>query len=959
MRFLIFLFCLITAPLYAQEPSYITVGEEIFADTEIYDLIQDKNKQLLIATNQGVYRYDAYTFTKLQYAKENLSNSLFRFKADMEGEVYCQNLNGQIFQVGEKSLKLYYQVPDSIAYGDFEFGFTPENDLLLLTDGLRIQRKNEELKVLHPRVGHGSILESSDGSSWIGDVTNNTLVSYFNGVTQTHTLSDPNLEDGASLNGVVLFSKQDEFILFSPEDSTVSSLVDLQMKKQVKLQDVVHSFHVLEDNGVWFAGAKSGVYVMDDDLNDSYGGRHLYKDYFISHIYQDHQGNVILGTFGNGLLIIQNPDLLNMDGFGREERINNITNNQGKGVTLGTFSGNLYNIGDDFSSSVFNHSKSRVVFLQTLENSSLYLLGMSQVSVPTIKDHESDYELAINISAVKDVENVTPTDYFISSRVGLFQYTKPNEKPLLNGFESTEDEGCRRMGINKRTICAHYDFVNEVIYQGTSLGLALIDKQGNTQKVQHRDKPVIAKDIKRHQERMYIATQMKGILIMKNGEVVDSISLRDGLASLTVKQLLFHDNKLYIGSSGGFQIFDLSTKEMMSLGLSEGLNSTLIEDFTVTNDRLWLVTNKGVQTILLDKIRPNEDVPKLLLSSIFINDVKVDSTQHSFAYDENKLEFEVKCLTFKSQENIRYKYKLKGLEDTWQYVPFQENKIAYKSLPPNAYQLTVIPVFKEHEGRAVNYHFEIAPPFWLTWWFYVLIGFIGLLLALVLYRAYMNRQLQKARQQAELNASKLTAIRSQMNPHFIFNALNSIQDLVLKGDVDNSYAYITKFSNLVRSTLNYSDKEFIDLEDEINLIEVYLSLEKLRFQTEFEFEIEYDNVEGIAVPPMLIQPFIENALLHGLLHKEGQKYIRITLELEETLICTIVDNGIGRDEAMKIKNRQGSRHDSFSVNAIQQRFEILKQDFGGDLGFEYLDLMESRQATGTQVKLKIPIINKL
>ena len=197
-----------------------------------------------------------------------------------------------------------------------------------------------------------------------------------------------------------------------------------------------------------------------------------------------------------------------------------------------------------------------------------------------------------------------------------------------------------------------------------------------------------------------------------------------------------------------------------------------------------------------------------------------------------------------------------------------------------------------------------------------------------------------------------------MNPHFIFNSLNSIQDLVLKGDVENSYSYITTFSDLVRRTLSYSEKDFIEFEQEIKLLELYLLLEKLRFKKNFSFEIHKGNVEDIMIPPMLIQPFIENSLAHGLLHKEGEKKLSVSFELNDMLICKIEDNGIGREKSKVIKQRQNKAHESFSGKAIGKRLEILSDVFEGDFGYAYEDLYDKNEAIGTRVILTIPIKRK-
>lgn len=226
-------------------------------------------------------------------------------------------------------------------------------------------------------------------------------------------------------------------------------------------------------------------------------------------------------------------------------------------------------------------------------------------------------------------------------------------------------------------------------------------------------------------------------------------------------------------------------------------------------------------------------------------------------------------------------------------------------------------------------------------------------------QALTKMELEETRKRLEVEqqyrASELKAIRSQMNPHFIFNALNSIQDLVLKGNIENSYSYITMFSNLVRQTLTYSENEFIEFEQEIKLLELYLSLEKLRFKKDFNFELHVNGVEDIMLPPFLIQPFIENSLVHGLLHKEGEKKLKVSFDLKEELICTIEDNGVGREKSKAIKERQQKSHDSFSGKAIQKRFEILSNVFKGKFGYTYQDLYDKDEPSGTRIVLIIPV----
>ena len=204
-------------------------------------------------------------------------------------------------------------------------------------------------------------------------------------------------------------------------------------------------------------------------------------------------------------------------------------------------------------------------------------------------------------------------------------------------------------------------------------------------------------------------------------------------------------------------------------------------------------------------------------------------------------------------------------------------------------------------------------------------------------------------------AINLTALRSQMNPHFIFNALNSIQDLILKQDTEASYDYIVMFAQLVRNTLNYSNQDFISIEKELEFLEVYLQLEKLRFGEIFNYSISFDEKEYLEVPSLIIQPFIENALVHGLMHKAGEKELHIVFTYTDNMIqCVITDNGIGRNKAEEIRNRQGNHHESFALQAIEKRLEIFKKQYSKNIGYVIEDLYENEIATGTKVILTMP-----
>lgn len=245
--------------------------------------------------------------------------------------------------------------------------------------------------------------------------------------------------------------------------------------------------------------------------------------------------------------------------------------------------------------------------------------------------------------------------------------------------------------------------------------------------------------------------------------------------------------------------------------------------------------------------------------------------------------------------------------------------------------------------------------------FSILFGGIFLLLAIgFIYwfqRRKLKEQIRKEQIEKQLLGSQITAIRSQMNPHFIFNCLNSIQSLVLKKEVESTYDYISKFAFLVRSVLQQSNAEMIPLEEEIATLKLYLELEELRFNNDFTYQINQGPTDAIEIPPLLIQPFVENAIKHGLMHKDGEKTLEISLEqMENKLICIIEDNGIGRKESAAIKERQKVKHKSFSTASTNTRFELMQNRLDmHDLGIDFEDLMDAEgKPLGTKVKLTIP-----
>jgi LytS/YehU family sensor histidine kinase len=221
---------------------------------------------------------------------------------------------------------------------------------------------------------------------------------------------------------------------------------------------------------------------------------------------------------------------------------------------------------------------------------------------------------------------------------------------------------------------------------------------------------------------------------------------------------------------------------------------------------------------------------------------------------------------------------------------------------------------------------------------------------------------EKNKLEKDLQQSTLASIKSQMNPHFLFNALNTIQSYIYQNDKQNASQYLGKFSELTRMILEMSNRETISLSEEIKALKLYLELEQLRFEEKLKYEIvvaQNIDVEMIHIPSMLIQPYIENAIKHGLLHKKDNWILEISFKKNEKILVVIVDdNGIGRKRSQELQKLKLKQHQSFAMSANEKRLDILNKGLEKPIALQIIDKTnENSEAIGTTVILNIPILS--
>ncbi|WP_170302632.1 ligand-binding sensor domain-containing protein [Chitinophaga oryziterrae] len=327
--------------------------------------------------------------------------------------------------------------------------------------------------------------------------------------------------------------------------------------------------------------------------------------------------------------------------------------------------------------------------------------------------------------------------------------------------------------------------------------------------------------------------------------------------------------------------------------------------------------------------------------------------------EDRRLTIEYSLLDFERPEKVHYYYRLDGVDHNW-IDNGNHPDVFYNNLRPGNYTLNVHAVTEGglSDIKDLTFDIRITPAFWQTNLFEVIV--ILLIMSLIFFLCWwwvftIKRKADLQQQMSELEAR---AIRAQMHPHFIFNSLNAIQELIVLEDMPSAYLYLSKFSKLLRMVLHHSEHNLISLNDEIEMNRLYLDLEALRFKKSFQYTItvsERIDDHATIVPSLLLQPFIENAIWHGLMSKHGDKKLTINFtENNETLICEITDNGIGREAAGNIKARKIGNHnfDSKGMLLGKQRINLMNACQGWTSSVDIIDLKDvNGLATGTTIRI--------
>lgn len=478
-------------------------------------------------------------------------------------------------------------------------------------------------------------------------------------------------------------------------------------------------------------------------------------------------------------------------------------------------------------------------------------------------------------------------------------------------------------------------------------------------------------------DRLWLGTRGGGIMIFDPAnETFVTYTERDGLSNnVAYMALTDKSGNVWISTNWGLTRFNADSQVFTNFEVGDGLQSNEFNfnaGMVASDGRLYFGGMNGFTMFYPEDIRQNTEPARIIVTTYkLLNQLQFKQLCNGdtlrLRYDENFFGFEFAALDFANSNKIKYRFKLENHNDDWVERLAGQRYAEFARVSPGIYRFTVQSTNADGiwADNAITIHIIVYPPWYLTWWFRVLLISAGIMLFyLFLFlrlRSVRRKHLDEKRYleyQKKTNELEQKALQLQMNPHFLFNSLNSIQSFVLRNDIDNAIRYLSKFSQLMRRTLNHSKESTIPLQDELEAIRLYLDIEQLRFENKFEYRIDLDediDEQFVEIPPMILQPIVENAIHHGLMHRESGGKLIISLQAEDRAIRIVVeDNGIGRARSAVLRKQSGIRRESLGMAITTERIEMLNQYAGQGYTLEVTDLVDaSGGAAGTRVTILI------
>ncbi|UKN01164.1 histidine kinase [Paracrocinitomix mangrovi] len=916
------------------EPTYrqLSVADGLPSNT-IYDVTQGVNGEILIGHQYGVSRYNGIKVNEFLTNEQtpSLSNITLVF-----GDMYlCRSFNDQIYLINDNRL-LLWDTQSSKARGYSTFMRFNDwiyqlkgNKILKIWDGNKQIEDNvlelDSIRTLYAIAEHQGLLclSTQDSVIWINPVNNNV---------------EGTLEVGSERH-IFLYNRDENLMIFKSLDNKLHFVDQSGLSQPIILEgfNVNHKVNFIKETkgGLTAIGTFAGLYLYDQNFNLI---GHYYQDMQISCMMEDAENNIWLGTLQDGILIIPSLQIYSLytkQLFNDKTTISKIETIDDSLIAIGTFQGKLaivdlkgelqhmfdFERRDEVQSIYVNKEKNELlVFCKTL--------------------------ISIDLSnwKIKHEQEVFPvkSSYVIDDTV--FCGTSAGLSVFLNDIQIYTGE--KEMWI--RNIIS---FEKGLLLDAPS-GIAYF----NPTNLKVEDHPILS-SIKEYTDPTNFLQIGDTLFFSSKGSVLyvylQNIKPLFETASPKIRSLTYLNGQIYAADNKTIYAQDGSI-----INSSKGLMLNEIKGMSVIDNSLLVYNTEKFQLFRAFKTA-NHLSPQLSIKSI---KGSYDDKMVTSFYD-NSLQIEYEILpNISAQGNAKIIYHLSGkIEESDTLTAAEVNEVSFERLPYGDYNLSL--TAQNEDGKTSDpyeLHLTVNRPYYASWWFRIGLVLLVVVISIVVIRLRIKvlqkknkEKLEKERLKTHLLLSELKAIRSQMDPHFIFNCLSAIQSNILSDEKEDAYQNLTVFTQLLREALLYTSREFNSLEEETSFIKKYIQLEQMRYQHPFDFSMEIDPKIKMAVvklPSLITQPFVENAIRHGLMHKEGERTLKYAVAQQNNgdIIIQIIDNGVGLEKAKAINAEMRKNHQSTGIKSIYERIELL-----GKRGFNYhLDMTSDKLGTTVTFTIK-------
>lgn len=932
------------------------------ANSTVYYIFQDSKDFIWIATESGVNRFDGNKFELFTMDNGLSDNEVLQIHEDSSGRIWFLTLNGKLSyffnetffntttdpwlkkSIGNGSLTSFYE--DSLSRLWFS---TNQNRLIQIDADRKIH-----------------IFSSSDHSllnAFVTETPQKELIAFSEHsvfkLTREGFARMP-LKDFPSSPKAIFRDHERNKILFLSasglmqyDSYTTKKAGDIQQK----IPSVVSGL-LMETNNTWIGTMGFGLIVYNNQSKLS--EVHL-KDLNISHILKDKQGNIWISTIGKGVYLLPyqrnfTRHITKSDGLSADA-ITSIAKSQDE-ILLGYSNGSLDILKGETVENILsqppnNYDPVKKLYYQASSGSLWYA---------------SDNTLLKILSNGKRINLLNDPQW---SRYALKSFSLNNKNSLAVALASgvyilkDEDTGQRAYSnlssssrVLGRAFAVHYDSDGNLWFSNIRglhylKGKNLIELYTKYPQLRHR-----ITDIATLSDNTVLCSSYGfGIFVVKGGKLIKTITTSDGLPSNICKKLFVEGTNVWVVTGKGISkmSFQAGIAKINNYDTEKGLLSNEINDIYVLKDTAYIASNTG-----LTIFKETASAKTTSLTPVIIRSVSVNNKLSSFekikhlSHRENNVSVTYISMDYANPKRVMYSYRT-NLKEPW--IETDEQTIEFSSLKPGRYNLE-IRAKSMYTGwtNPTKIRLNIEQPLWMRWWFITLatafVFFSLFLLMRKYYRVKQVKEKEKLVTKTRLISLEQQALQAMMNPHFIFNVMNSIQYFINTRDNAMANQVLTGFARLIRKNLDICNKSYISIEEEITYLGLYLSLEKLRFGEKMSYSITtHTNVDlaNTYIPSMLLQPYVENAIWHGIMPMDdpGEIYVEI-ISAEDNLILTIRDNGIGINESLKSKN---SDHISRGMQLTQQRIGLMNK-----ISRSTMSISVSQQPTGgTIVTVTIPL----